>query len=261
MLATAAAHDHADWCDAFFTVREGAVLKPLPRPPTEQMGILTPTPPRAPRINGRARFRRTAGQPRAFHDPGQRRAPRHPDRGWPAGGTFSGPRARPDQGAVANAGSYRMTFRAANAHGTAARDWRLEVGERIALTPPMGWNSWNCFAHTVSDTSIRAAARAMVESGLVRHGWSYVNIDDYWQTCPGERTDTSLMGPARDSAGRILPNARFPDMPRFAAMSIGSASKSASIRRRAPPHAADASGAGAMKPKTRKPMPNGALII
>ena len=206
------AHDHADWCDAFFTVRDGAVLKPLPRPPTEQMAILTPPPPRAPRINGARVFGVRPGRPVLFTIPvsGERPVTLTVE-GLPDG--LSLDRARGlITGAVAKAGSYRMTFRAANAHGTAARDWRLEVGERIALTPPMGWNSWNCFAHTVSDASIRTAAQAMVESGLIRHGWSYVNIDDYWQTCPGERTDTSLMGPARDSAGRILPNARFPDM-------------------------------------------------
>ena len=206
------AHDHANWCDAYFTVRDGAVLKPLPRPPTEQMGILTPPPPREPRINGARVFGVRPGSPVLFTIPvtGERPVTLEVE-GLPSGLSLDRGRGLLT-GTVAKAGSYRMTFRAANAHGTAARDWRLEVGERIALTPPMGWNSWNCFAHTVSDASIRTAAQAMVESGLSRHGWSYVNIDDYWQTCPGERTDMSLMGPARDSAGRILPNARFPDM-------------------------------------------------
>jgi len=206
------AHDHADWCDAYFTVRDGAVLKPLPRPPTEQMGILTPPPPREPRINGARVFGVRPGSPVLFTIPvtGERPVTLEVE-GLPSGLSLDRGRGLLT-GTVAKAGSYRMTFRAANAYGTAARDWRLEVGERIALTPPMGWNSWNCFAHTVSDASIRTAAQAMVESGLSRHGWSYVNIDDYWQTCPGERTDMSLMGPARDSAGRILPNARFPDM-------------------------------------------------
>ncbi|NLF99137.1 MAG: alpha-galactosidase [Lentisphaerae bacterium] len=206
------AHDHANWCDAYFTVRDGAVLKPLPRPPTEQMGILTPPPPREPRINGARVFGVRPGSPVLFTIPvtGERPVTLEVE-GLPSGLSLDRGRGLLT-GTVAKAGSYRMTFRAANAYGTAARDWRLEVGERIALTPPMGWNSWNCFAHTVSDASIRTAAQAMVESGLSRHGWSYVNIDDYWQTCPGERTDMSLMGPARDSAGRILPNARFPDM-------------------------------------------------
>ena len=115
-------------------------------------------------------------------------------------------------GAVPERGSYPVTLTAANAHGKAERGWRLEVGDTIALTPPMGWNSWNCFAHAVSDKKIRQAADAMIQSGLINHGWSYINIDDYWQTCPGEKTDDTLIGPARDATGRILPNARFPDM-------------------------------------------------
>ena len=205
-------HDHADWCDAFFTVRGGAVLKPLPRPPTEQMGILTPKPPMAPRINGARVFGVRPGRPVLFTIPVSGEPPfTLTVDGLPEGLALDSARGL-ITGSVAEAGSYRMTFRAANAHGTAEREWRLEVGERIALTPPMGWNSWNCFAHTVSDANIHTAAQAMVESGLVRHGWSYINIDDYWQTSSSERTDTSLMGPARDSAGRILPNARFPDM-------------------------------------------------
>jgi len=206
------AHDHADWCDAFFTVRDSAVLRPLPRPPTEQMGILTPKPSKAPRINGARVFGVRPGRPVLFTIPVSGEPPFSLTvDGLPEGLALDSTHGL-ITGSVAEAGSYRMIFRATNAHGTAEREWHLEVGERIALTPPMGWNSWNCFAHTVSDANIRTAAQAMVESGLIRHGWSYVNIDDYWQTSPGERTDTSLMGPARDSAGRILPNARFPDM-------------------------------------------------
>jgi alpha-galactosidase len=115
-------------------------------------------------------------------------------------------------GTVAKPGTYNVTFTVSNAKGKASRAWRLEVGDRIALTPPMGWNSWNCFANAVSDEKIRKAADAMASSGLINHGWSYINIDDFWQTNPGEKNDASLMGPARDAEGRILPNKRFPDM-------------------------------------------------
>jgi alpha-galactosidase len=44
----------------------------------------------------------------------------------------------------------------------------------------MGWNSWNCWACAVDDEKIRAAAKAMVETGLINHGWTYINIDDCW---------------------------------------------------------------------------------
>ena len=204
--------DHADWCDAFFTVKDGASLKPLPHPPTEQLGILTPPPPDAPRINGARVFGVRPSNPVLFTVPATGKRPmKFSARGLPAGLSLDDTTGMVT-GAVAERGSYAVTLIAENAHGKTERGWRLEIGDTIALTPPMGWNSWNCFAHAVSDEKIRQAADAMADSGLINHGWSYINIDDYWQTCPGEKEDASLIGPARDTSGRILPNKRFPDM-------------------------------------------------
>ena len=68
----------------------------------------------------------------------------------------------------------------------------------LALTPPMGWNSWNKFGCDVSEQLIRETADAMVRSGMRDAGYQYVNIDDCWH------------GP-RDSLGFIQPDpARFP---------------------------------------------------
>ncbi len=69
----------------------------------------------------------------------------------------------------------------------------------LAATPPMGWNSWNLFARKVSDADVRAAADAMVSSGMKDAGYQYVNIDDTWQ---GQR----------DAQGNIQSNSKFPDM-------------------------------------------------
>ena len=69
----------------------------------------------------------------------------------------------------------------------------------LARTPPMGWNSWNCFHLDISDAMIREIADAMVETGMRDAGYAYVNIDDGWQ---GERDET----------GVLHPNERFPDM-------------------------------------------------
>jgi alpha-galactosidase len=70
---------------------------------------------------------------------------------------------------------------------------------QMAETPPMGWNSWNHFAGKVTDADVRAAADAMVDSGMRDAGYVYVNVDDTWQ---GQR----------DSKGFIHANGRFPDM-------------------------------------------------
>ncbi len=51
----------------------------------------------------------------------------------------------------------------------------------IALTPPMGWSSWNLFRHKISEELIKEIADAMQKSGLADAGYKYVNIDDCWQ--------------------------------------------------------------------------------
>jgi alpha-galactosidase len=50
----------------------------------------------------------------------------------------------------------------------------------LALTPPMGWNSWNKFGCNVSEQLIRETADAMVRTGMRDAGYVYVNIDDCW---------------------------------------------------------------------------------
>ncbi|MBD8881157.1 alpha-galactosidase [Rhodanobacter sp. 7MK24] len=68
----------------------------------------------------------------------------------------------------------------------------------LALTPPMGWNSWNHFGCNIDERTIRAAADAMASSGMKDAGYQYVVIDDCWH------------GP-RDAEGNITADAgRFP---------------------------------------------------
>jgi alpha-galactosidase len=50
----------------------------------------------------------------------------------------------------------------------------------LALTPPMGWNSWNKFACNITEQTVRATADAMVSSGMRDAGYQYVVIDDCW---------------------------------------------------------------------------------
>ena len=56
------------------------------------------------------------------------------------------------------------------------------VGEAIALTPPMGWNSWNYLGCEATDAKVRAIGDAFVKLDLINHGWTYVNLDDGWQS-------------------------------------------------------------------------------
>jgi len=52
----------------------------------------------------------------------------------------------------------------------------------LALTPPMGWNSWNRFGCEINEKVIRETANAMVSSGMKSNGYEYIVIDDCWQT-------------------------------------------------------------------------------
>src|SRR6266700_2680434 len=60
------------------------------------------------------------------------------------------------------------------------------VSKGLALTPPMGWNSWNKFACNVSDDLVRGMADAMVKSGMKDAGYQYMVIDDCWQVTRDE---------------------------------------------------------------------------
>ncbi len=55
-------------------------------------------------------------------------------------------------------------------------------GNGVALTPPMGWSSWNLFREKISEKLIKEIADAMNKSGLSAKGYKYVNIDDCWQS-------------------------------------------------------------------------------
>ena len=49
-----------------------------------------------------------------------------------------------------------------------------------AMTPPMGWNSWDCYYSSVTEKEVMQNAQYLVDNDLVRHGWEYVVIDIRW---------------------------------------------------------------------------------
>ena len=70
----------------------------------------------------------------------------------------------------------------------AVRSMKLTIPENkkfengAALTPPMGWSSWNAFRNKIDEDLLLDVAHAMKESGLVDAGYTYLNIDDCWQS-------------------------------------------------------------------------------
>ncbi|HMR48250.1 MAG TPA: ricin-type beta-trefoil lectin domain protein [Arachnia sp.] len=74
-----------------------------------------------------------------------------------------------------------------------------ETADSPALTPPMGWNSWNTYYCNINEAKIRAAVDAMVSSGMKDAGYEYVVVDDCWQA------------PQRDANGALQADpTRFP---------------------------------------------------
>jgi len=178
--------------------------------------VLTPPASPSPRINGARVFGVRPGNPFLYTVAATGRRPMtFTAEGLPAGLTIDGATGR-ITGTITAPGTYAVTLRARNEVGTAERPLKIVAGDRIALTPPLGWNSWNCFATAVDDGKVRAAADAMIASGLSQHGWTYINIDDCWEVKPGSN-DSLLGGEQRTPDGRINTNRKFPDMTALAA--------------------------------------------
>ena len=173
--------------------------------------ILTPGPSPLPRINGARVFGARPGNPFLYTVAATGTRPmRFSAQGLPAGLSLESATGR-ITGTLAAPGTYRVTIQARNRLGTSERVLTIVSGNQVALTPPLGWNSWNCFASAVDDAKVRAAADAMVKSGLIDHGWTYINIDDCWEVKPDTK-DSLLGGEPRTPEGKINTNRKFPDM-------------------------------------------------
>jgi alpha-galactosidase len=162
--------------------------------------ILTPEPSPKPRINGAKVFGVSPGKPVIFKILATGKQPLiFTAKNLPKGlkldrssGRFSG--------SIAIPGTYTLKINVKNELGEDERDFRIIVGDKLALTPPMGWNSWNGWGDFVTDENVRATADAMVKTGLIDHGWTNINIDIGWEGKRGGRYNA------------IQPNERFPDM-------------------------------------------------
>jgi len=162
--------------------------------------ILTPASSPTPRINGARIFGVRPGNPFLFTVAATGDRPmRFEADNLPAGLTIDRQTGR-ITGAVETPGTYHVLLRAENALGRAERELRIVVGERIALTPPMGANTWNCWGSHIDEKIIRRYADAFVKTGLINHGWTYINIDDGWAGNRGGKFN-GLQG-----------NEKFPDM-------------------------------------------------
>ncbi len=102
-------------------------------------------------------------------------------------------------GKAGSKGTYTVKIKAFNAKGQSTEELKIEVGDLLCLTPPMGWNSWNVFTRDIDEKMLLEMADAMVSTGMRDLGYQYINIDDFWHA------DT------RDSLGNPVANpSKFP---------------------------------------------------
>ena len=203
-------YDHADWVNAKFETNGIATLETF-NPIASEPYILTPKPPATPRINSAGVYGVRPGSPFLFRIAATGDRPMIFSAKKLPEGLKLDPETGIITGKINSKGTYEVELSAKNAKGSASKKLRIEAGDRIALTPTMGWNSWNCFGHEVSADKVKRAADALVKTGLVNHGWNYINIDDSWQF-NRDGKDPLFQGKMRDENGYILTNSKFPDM-------------------------------------------------
>lgn len=197
--------DHADWADAVIALAPGANAAPRAIDPNALDGgsavpEIASGDPKEPRLHGPRIVGATPGRPFLFMVPVTGEGPiQIAAQGLPKGlhidahGIITG--------SIQSPGTTNVKLTASSSAGTDTRELRIEAGEhKLALTPPMGWNSWNVWGGNVTADNVRAAADAMISSGMAAKGFMYVNIDDTWE------------GAKRAADGQITTNKKFGDM-------------------------------------------------
>lgn len=162
--------------------------------------ILTPAAPAAPRYNGPAVMGVRPGSPVIFRVAASGNRPMKFSADNLPQGLSLDPETGVLSGSLSTPGNYDVTFVMTNDKGRAEAPFTIKVGNEIALTPPMGWNSWNCWGLSVTQDKIISSAQALLDRGLADYGYNYINIDDAWEA------------PERNDDGTIAINDKFTDM-------------------------------------------------
>jgi alpha-galactosidase len=193
--------DNADWGGALLLMKPGVTEKPVPYVlPPEPEPVIAMGTPAEPRINGPRIVGATPGRPFLFRIPATGEGPlTFAARNLPLGLVLDAQNGV-ISGALTREGRTVVDLTVRGARGSATRQLTIVGGtDKLALTPPLGWNSWNAWGTSVDADKVKAAADDMIKSGLAAHGFNYINIDDGWE---GQR----------DASGELLPNEKFPDM-------------------------------------------------
>lgn len=159
--------------------------------------ILTPPAPATPRINGAKVFGARPGSKFLYRVPCTGERPMK----FSASGLPKGLSIDPEKGLITGVvkkpGEYPVEITASNSKGTTTRLLTIKIGDEVALTPPLGWSSWNCWVLLIDEGLVRETAASMVDNDLINYGWSYVNIDDGWQGLRGGKHNAIQPNPEK----------------------------------------------------------------
>ncbi|MBS1701825.1 MAG: NPCBM/NEW2 domain-containing protein [Armatimonadetes bacterium] len=189
-------HDHADWADASISYHS---KKPMAYVVSSNQPdpILAPIDKVHTSLNGARAIGTTPGKEFVFRVPVTGKMPIKVTTGkLPDGLVFDSTR-RIITGRVKTAGVYKVRIDASGPGGKDSETLKIVAGkDKLAQTPPMGWNSWNVWGLSVDTDKVRAAADAFVKLGLADNGYTFVNVDDGWEK-------------GRADNGEITTNERF----------------------------------------------------
>ena len=206
-------NDTANWGGALLMMRPDATQRPeILAPVVEPMPPIASSRSREPLLNYPRITGATPGKPFMFLIPASGDEPlTFAARNLPGGLTLD-PKTGLITGSLEKGGRTPVEITITNARGKATGTITIVAGENaLALTPPLGWNSWNAWGNTVTAERVRLSADGMVASGLHRQGYTYINIDDVWEG--GLRpTRPYDLEASRDANGDPATNERFPDM-------------------------------------------------
>ena len=204
-------NDHANWADAKFTVCTPPVAVKIDTEETPY--ILTPAPAPAPRINGAKITGASANKPFLFTvaTSGERPMTFEAE-DLPDGLTIDSEKGV-ITGVANTRGRYTVPVTATNSRGSCRDTIQIVIGGDLALTPYMGWSSWNVFTSNITQKGLEETAQAIHDKRLIDFGYTYVNIDDGWNIRVRRRAnDPAIQTPVRFADGTIRTNENFPDM-------------------------------------------------
>jgi alpha-galactosidase len=164
--------------------------------------ILTPAPSENPRINGADIFGAYPGNPFLFKVAATGKEPlSYSAKNLPQDLSIDAKSGIITGTTPTKRGEYSVQLTVENSTGKASEELLIVVGDKLALTPIIGWSSWYTYSIHISGELVRNIADAMVENNLHNYGWTYINIDNGWQAVDRHPDTKALQG-----------NEKFPDI-------------------------------------------------